>query len=582
MAFQSAIPINRLSHHSALVGVSRDKHRAPRVTAVIHAPRPNQAPSETVPKIPRTAEPKQPNQAQEKSPLKPGSDFAKCYVSVKETPKPVELQVQGQIPPYLQGNLYRIGPGVFDLKHADGLPAERRHWLDGIGMVYKFSLDPDQSSISFMSRVCSPDVVRAIKATPKESYKEVTFGGRDDRASPLSKFRHWMRPLTNDPVSGVPPANMNVSLEGIPGRGKLVTRTDRSMGGTIDPETLAPLSLFEFSDIHPALGGYVSAAHSAHDPATGESFNFVTGHWSDLRRYRVFGIDRDGAAEVLADIRGTPASHVHSVALTTNYVVFCITPWRVNVMGLLTSFQMEPNLSFNNERRSRFYVVSRKEKRLVGEFDCPAMTSFHYVNAFEEADGSAVHVDLSRHQQAGTLGAFYLYKIRAGVTPNLSPVEIVRFSLNGLDASTGADDAVKGVAEERDLGAPRLEFPCVSPTIYGRPYRFAYGISHVAAQGDDDDNILANTFVKVDWETGERKIWQEARCSVGEMTFVPDPNDDAEDGGSLVSVVVDARRNTSFILVLDARTMQETCRAYTPEIVPQALHGMYIARQELL
>lgn len=87
------------------------------------------------------------------------------------------------MPPYLQGNLYCIGPGVFEISHADGLPAERRHWFDGIGVVYKFHFDADQNSISFMSRVCSPDVVRAIETTPKESYKEMSFGGVLDRAA---------------------------------------------------------------------------------------------------------------------------------------------------------------------------------------------------------------------------------------------------------------------------------------------------------------------------------------------------------------------------------------------------------------
>lgn len=90
-----------------------------------------------------------------------------------------------------------------------------------------------------------------------------------------------------------------------------------------------------------------------------------------------------------------------------------------------------------------------------------------------------------------------------------------------------------------------------------------------------------NTLVKVDLETGERQIWQEAHCSVGEMTFIADPDDDVEDSGLLVSVVIDARCCASFVLVLDARSMREVCRAYTPDIMPESLHGMYFSKQEL-
>lgn len=114
---------------------------------------------------------------------------------------------------------------------------------------------------------------------------------------------------------------------------------------------------------------------------------------------------------------------------------------------------MEANFSFDKEARSRFFVVCRAEKRLVGEYDCPAMISFHYVNAFEEADGASVHVDLCRYEHDSTLAAFYLDKLRAGETSSLSPVEIVRYTLTWVGPSAGVGNVVRGFANERSLGA---------------------------------------------------------------------------------------------------------------------------------
>lgn len=494
-------------------------------------------------------------------------------------PTPFELEVVGRMPSYLHGNLYRIGPGLFDITHADGLPAERRHWFDGIGIVYKFALDASRNTISFMSRVCSPEVVRAIEATPKASYKELTFGGTQcTTASPLAKLRHFLLPPTRDPVSGVLPVNINVTVERLPGLGRLVARTDLSAGTIIDPETLVPVSRFSFSEVHVPLRGPISAAHSAHDATTGESFNFVTGDWRDMRRYRVFRLADGGEATVLADIRAPPGGHVHSLALTERFVVVCITPWRVNALGMLASFQMEPNIRFDETARSKFYVVSRGGDGLVAEYDCPAMVAFHYVNAFETGDGDEVVVDTCRYGKSTTLERFYLDELMAGSAgePAKDNIELVRYALVGLEARQ-KDGLLKGVAEERDIGRHGMEFPCVSPKVKGRPYRFAYGLYH----DDDLDDIPFNSLVKVDLETKETLIWQDSRCSVGEMSFVPDPNDDAEDAGSLVSIAIDACSSTSFLLVLEARTMKEVCRAYSKEKIPQALHGTYISKEDL-
>lgn len=540
-------------------------------TAILMPPRrqTRQAPPKTLPAAsPPSPGPRTPS---------PPSDFAAGFVSVQETPTPTLLQVHGRLPSYIQGNLYRIGPGVFDLKHSDGTPAEKTHWFDGIGVVFKFSLDARRNTISFMSRIVCPEAVRAIESTPAASYKETSFGAtRRCSASRLSKLRHLLRPPTRDPSSGQVPVNLNVSLEGLPGVGPLVARADCSTAVSLDPETLRPTSRFAFSDLHPSLRGPGAAAHSAHDAATGETFNFVAGDWRDLRRYRVFRIAKDGRASVLADVRGPPACHVHSVALTPRFVVLAVSPWRVDVAGMLTDGALAPHLNFDAEEPTRFFVVSREHGRLVGEFECDAFASFHHVNAFEETDGTAVHVDVCRYERPDVIEQFYLRNLRQRPADWFAPVVPVRYSLRGL-ATTADAPVARGEADARALCAHRLELPCVAPAVEGRAYRFAYGVSHDATH----DDMLANTLVKVDMATGERRAWQAERCSVGEPTFIPDPDDGAEDAGSLVSVVVDARRGTSFLVVLDARTMEEVCRADTPETVPHAFHGLYLGEDEL-
>ena len=58
--------------------------------------------------------------------------------------------------------------------------------------------------------------------------------------------------------------------------------------------------------------------------------------------------------------------------------------------------------------------------------------------------------------------------------------------------------------------------------------------------------------------------------------FVSDPASDEEDGGVLLSIVLDARRETSFLLVLDAANLDEIARADVPHAIPFHFHGNYL------
>jgi beta,beta-carotene 9',10'-dioxygenase len=57
--------------------------------------------------------------------------------------------------------------------------------------------------------------------------------------------------------------------------------------------------------------------------------------------------------------------------------------------------------------------------------------------------------------------------------------------------------------------------------------------------------------------------------------FVAAPDSQAENEGVLLSVVFNARRGTSFMLVLDAQTLGEVARADVPHHIPFGFHGQF-------
>ncbi len=81
--------------------------------------------------------------------------------------------------------------------------------------------------------------------------------------------------------------------------------------------------------------------------------------------------------------------------------------------------------------------------------------------------------------------------------------------------------------------------------------------------------------VKVDLETRERSSWSEAGCWPGEPVFVGRPGAESEDDGVLLSVVLDAAAERSFLLVLDASDLRELARAEAPHHIPFGFHGQF-------
>ena len=107
----------------------------------------------------------------------------------------------------------------------------------------------------------------------------------------------------------------------------------------------------------------------------------------------------------------------------------------------------------------------------------------------------------------------------------------------------------------------------LNPRSWGRPYRFAWGT------GDHGEGVWWNTLVKVDVDTGETVTWYEKDQFPTEPNFIPRPGATDEDDGVLVSQVLGGDIGTSYLLVLDAKTMKPLAKVKAPHFLPYVSHG---------
>jgi carotenoid cleavage dioxygenase-like enzyme len=126
-------------------------------------------------------------------------------------------------------------------------------------------------------------------------------------------------------------------------------------------------------------------------------------------------------------------------------------------------------------------------------------------------------------------------------------------------------------AKVERLASEVTELPSIAPRRAGKPYTFAYGVDATAG----GDAAPFDALVKVD--TRERSVvrWSAPGAYPGEPLFVARPGGTDEDDGSVLSVVLDAATATSYLLVLDARTLEEQARATVPHAIPFGFHGMF-------
>ena len=102
------------------------------------------------------------------------------------------------------------------------------------------------------------------------------------------------------------------------------------------------------------------------------------------------------------------------------------------------------------------------------------------------------------------------------------------------------------------------------------------GASEAAvAEANERAGVPFDRIVAADLTTRTTRVWSQPGSYPGEPVFVPAPGAEEENEGVLLSVVLDAGAGTSFLLVLDAATLEERARARVPHHIPFGFHGQF-------
>merc|ERR1712217_49124 len=147
-----------------------------------------------------------------------------------------------------------------------------------------------------------------------------------------------------------------------------------------------------------------------------------------------------------------------------------------------------------------------------------------------------------------------------------------------MDMSAGSSE--KGDFEEIKLTDEKQQYNIEMPRFNernhrGRPYCYAYGMSSA-----HHTTMLPN-LVKADiCNGGKVKTWFEPNQYPSEAIFVPRPGATEEDDGVVVTSVLDGPKASSYLLVLDAKTMTTVAKAHAPVWIPYDVSWPVLPRRQ--
>jgi beta,beta-carotene 9',10'-dioxygenase len=446
------------------------------------------------------------------------------------------LPLRGVVPDWLQGTLVRTGPACFEI-------GERtyNHWFDGLAMLHGFGFAGGR--VSYTNRYLHSRSYQEAMARGTISRREFAT---DPCITLFQRVASWFSPQVGD--NGC----VNVARLGE----AVVALTETRLPVRFDPRTLATLECGEYDR---RLRGPVSTAHPHFDHASNRHYNYVL-DFGRRSTYRFFGIDaRTGRQSLVGAITVERPAYVHSFGMTEHYLILAEVPLVVNPLKL--RFGGKPfirNYEWEPDRGVRFHVVEKSSGQVVRRGQAPAFFAFHHVNAFE--DGDEVVTDIVIYPDAGVIDQLYLDRLRSA-EPVTATGQLARFRIGMRDsfATEHLSDA--------SVELPRFDYGRRA----GRPYRYAYGA------GTTDGGDFLDRLVRLDLEHRTGSFWHEEGCYPGEPVFVEGPGSASEDGGVILSVVLDTRRGMSFLLILDAATFQEVARAEAPHHIPFGFHGSFLA-----
>lgn len=451
-----------------------------------------------------------------------------------------DVPVQGRIPDWVSGSYIRNGPGMFQLQNR-----RLNHWFDAMGALHKF--DIRNGKVSYLNSFIECESYRYASTEGDLKFSEFAS---DPCKSIFKKVQSYVFPT-------LPNMTDNPKINVARFADKFMALGETPMQVEFDPETLQTIGV---SEPVPGSFAYKTTAHPHFEAE--QAYNLVV-KFGMQSHYRIYNVAQSGSKPI-ASVPVKKPAYLHGFGMSKNYFIIAAGPLVVVPIELL--FWKRPyveNHKWLPKEGSAIWVIEKTTGKLRARFQTEAFFAFHHVNAWEEGDDLVM--DINAYDDASIVQKYYLKELeQPDVQLPFGTLRRYRMNLRNkrIELHTISDACIE---------LPRIDYERYNTS---GNYQYTYGVS----LHPSNPTGFYNSIVKIDVQTGANAYWYNPDCYPGEPFFLAAPNGKNDADGVLLSIVLDAAQHRSFLLVLDAGSMEEIARATLPEPVVYGFHGEFFKR----
>jgi beta,beta-carotene 9',10'-dioxygenase len=449
------------------------------------------------------------------------------------------IPVSGKIPEWLEGNYIRNGPGMFNLNGR-----RVNHWFDAMGALHSFNIR--NGKVDYVSRYIECESFRSAAEQGTLKFSEFAT---DPCKSIFKKVQSYVFPTLPNMTD-----NPKIHVARIGERYMALGETPMQV--EFDPQTLEKIGVDE---IVPGAFAYKTTAHPHFEKD--HAYNLVV-KFGMQSYYRIY--DMVQKKKHLANVPVAKPAYMHGFGMSERYFIIAAGPLVVVPIHLL--FWKKPyieNHQWLPQEGAKIWVIEKSTGKTKAVFETEAFFCFHHINAWEEGD--EIVMDIDAYDDADIINKYYLKELERQDL-RLPEGKLRRYRL---------DLTTKKVKEIVTVSDACIELPRIDYDRFNMKgnYRFAYGVGLHPMHKIG----FYNSIVKIDTKSGDASYWHQDDCYPGEPYFISSPGSKHDAEGVLLSVVLDAANERSFLLVLDANSLDEIARATVPEPIVYGFHGEFFS-----
>lgn len=542
------------------------------------------------------------------------------------------LNVEGTLPAYLKGGLYRVGPAIV---HA----GERNYtnFLDAFGRISQWRMDGESNSVSFNSAIIRSKLLNeslALEADAADGYHSSTSGSL---SGSFNIEKHVTAEKTDPPqkvgmmdVEAMDNTDVNVfKWSSGPNKDKVISMTDFYIMNEIDGVSLRTLGGLHSKEDDTQDGDNFpdkamwSGSHPSpwNNPADGKTYlvNWIGTKTVKGAAIYAYAMDENNARHALgrAEVPFVPYS-IHSVAVADSLLSVHVGAIELKFMKTGMNFCIScstvDKLSTDPAHLFVFDLAKGWEARdtkdgantppaasiLQSPQDFPPTFVYHHINAraFQSNDlnsngesSQLLDVDVCAYESMdGLLGDHVLGNMQDVQSPairNDMAHGCTTLRRLHLDVSASKLLGVTDMAMRDASGnVYQTELASINPSYWGKDACFTYSVVyHYNGSERYEDMAVVKTDIcaaaaataagTAASTTTVVAAYHEQNVYVGEPVFVADPAGAAEDAGVLLVVTRVAEADETRLVVLDAVSLLPVASVTAPFPTMFEFHGQW-------